>query len=52
MRFERNEFNTGHSDVSNGYLMSSVLGHGGKLELAIPRSRHHNFYDTVLNGLV
>lgn len=48
MRSERNEFNTEHSDVSNGYRMSSVLGHGGKLELAIPRSRHHNFYPLIL----
>jgi transposase-like protein len=48
MRAERNEFNTSYSDVSNGYRFSSVLGHGGKLELAIPRSRHHNFYPLIL----
>jgi transposase-like protein len=48
MRAERNEFNAAHSDSSNGYRFSSVLGHGGKLELAIPRSRHHNFYPMIL----
>lgn len=48
MRAERNEFNAEHSDSSNGYRFSSVLGHGGKLELAIPRSRHHNFYPMIL----
>jgi len=36
MRAERNEFNAEHSDSSNGYRFSSVLVHGGKLELAIP----------------
>lgn len=48
MRSERNEFNHEHSDVSNGYRLGSILGHGGKLELAIPRSRHHNFYPLIL----
>jgi transposase-like protein len=48
MRAERNEFNRTNSDVSNGYRFRSVLGHGGKLELAIPRSRHHNFYPLIL----
>jgi transposase-like protein len=48
MPAERNEFNRTNSDVSNGYRFRSVLGHGGKLELAIPRSRHHNFYPLIL----
>jgi putative transposase len=48
MRAERNEFNAQTGDTSNGYRFSSVLGHGGKLELAIPRSRHHNFYPMIL----
>ncbi len=48
MRSERNEFNSVNSDVANGYRFSSVLGHGGKLELAIPRSRHYNFYPMIL----
>ena len=48
MRSERNEFNKEQSDVSNGYRLGSILGHGGKLELSIPRSRHHNFYPLIL----
>jgi putative transposase len=48
MRAERQEFNQKTNDVSNGYRMGSVLGHGGKLELVIPRSRHHNFYPLIL----
>jgi transposase-like protein len=48
MRSERNEFNEEYSDVSNGYRRGSILGHGGKLELIIPRSRHHNFYPLIL----
>jgi len=48
MRSERNEFNEENSDVSNGYRRGSILGHGGKLELIIPRSRHHNFYPLIL----
>jgi len=48
MRSERNEFNDKTGDTSNGYRFSSILGHGGKLELAIPRSRHHNFYPMIL----
>jgi len=48
MRAERNEFNAAHLDSSNGYRFSSILGYGGKLELTIPRSRHHNFYPMVL----
>ncbi len=48
MRAERNAFNASHSDSSNGYRFGSVLGHGGRLELAIPRSRHHNFYPLIL----
>jgi putative transposase len=48
MRLERNEFNSVNSDVANGYRFSGVLGHGGKLELAIPRSRYYNFYPMIL----
>lgn len=48
MRSERNEFNDLNSDVSNGYRMSSILGHGGKLELSIPRTRNNNFYPLIL----
>lgn len=48
MRSERQEFNKDQSDVSNGYRLGSILGHGGKLELTIPRSRHHNFYPLIL----
>jgi len=48
MRSERNEFNKEQSDVSNGYRLGSILGHGGKLELSIPRSRHYNFYPLIL----
>lgn len=45
---ERHQFNQLQGDVSNGYRLRSVLGHGGKLELVIPRSRHHNFYPLIL----
>lgn len=48
MRAERNEFNTINSDVSNGYRLSNVFGHGGKLSLVVPRSRNHNFYPLIL----
>lgn len=48
MRSERSEFNRIKGDSSNGYRFSSVLGHGGKLELVVPRSRHHNFYPLIL----
>jgi transposase-like protein len=48
MRAERSEFNSINSDISNGYRYGSVLGHGGKLELVIPRSRHQNFYPLIL----
>jgi len=48
MKSERDEFNKLHNDVSNGYRFRSVLGHGGKLELVIPRSRHNNFYPLIL----
>lgn len=48
MRAERHEFNRKHSDSSNGYRLSSVLGHGGKLELTVPRSRNNNFYPMIL----
>lgn len=48
MRAERNEFKTNNNDVSNGSRFRSVLVHGGKLELAIPRCRHNNFYPLIL----
>lgn len=48
MKAERNGFNLKHSDSSNGYRMSSVFAHQSKLELVIPRSRHHNFYPLIL----
>lgn len=48
MRAERTEFNQSSKDVSNGYRKSSILGHGGVLELVVPRSRHHNFYPLIL----
>ena len=48
MRAERSEFNHIQGDSSNGYRFRSVLGHGGKLELMVPRSRHHNFYPMIL----
>lgn len=48
MRSERTEFNQLKGDSSNGYRLSSVLSHGGKLELVVPRSRHHNFYPLIL----
>lgn len=48
MRSERSEFNRENQDVSNGYRLGSILGHGGKLELVIPRSRHYNFYPLIL----
>lgn len=48
MRAERNQFNTVHSDYSNGYRFSKVCVHNGKMELMIPRSRHHNFYPLIL----
>ncbi|MFM6249368.1 MAG: transposase, partial [Dolichospermum sp.] len=48
MKAERAEFNNIHCDVSNGYRLGRVLGHGGKLELVIPRTRHNNFYPIIL----
>lgn len=48
MRSERSEFNRIKGDSSNGYRLRSVLSHGGKLELVVPRSRHHNFYPLIL----
>ncbi len=51
MRAEREEFNNKTSDSSNGYRLSSVFAHKSKLELVVPRSRHHNFYPLIL-GLI
>lgn len=48
MRSEREEFKDVNSDSSNGYRRSSILGHGGKLELLIPRTRNNNFYPLIL----
>ena len=48
MRAERSEFNHIQGDSSNGYRFRSVLGHYGKLEFMVPRSRHHNFYPMIL----
>jgi len=48
MLAERIAFNSENQDVSNGFRTRSVLSHGGKLELMIPRSRHHNFYPLIL----
>jgi transposase-like protein len=51
MRAEREAFNAKESDSSNGYRLSSVFAHQGKMELIVPRSRHHNFYPLIL-GLI
>ncbi len=51
MRAEREEFNHSINDSSNGYRLSSVFAHKSKLELVVPRSRHHNFYPLIL-GLI
>ena len=48
MRAERHAFNEVHGDSSNGYRFRSVLSHGGKLELVIPRTRNQNFYPLIL----
>lgn len=48
MRAERSHFNAEHTDYSNGYRFSKVCVHNGKMELMIPRSRHHNFYPLIL----
>ena len=48
MRAERKEFNEVHSDYGNGYRFSKICVHNGKMELMIPRSRHHNFYPLIL----
>jgi transposase-like protein len=48
MRAERQQFNALHSDYGNGYRFSKVCVHNGQMELAIPRSRHHNFYPMIL----
>src|SRR5574337_966037 len=48
MRAEQSEFNLVHTDSKNGYRLRSILAHGGKLELVVPRSRHHNFYPLIL----
>jgi putative transposase len=48
MRSEQKEFNEREKDVSNGYRLSSILGHGGKLALVVPRSRNENFYPLIL----
>jgi len=49
MRAEREQFNLNHDDSSNGYRLSSVFAHKSKIELVIPRSRHHNYYPLILS---
>jgi transposase-like protein len=49
MKAEREQFNVSEGDSSNGYRLSSVFAHNGKMELVIPRSRHHNFYPLILS---
>jgi len=48
MQAERQQFNSEQSDYGNGYRFSNVCVHNGKMELLIPRSRHHNFYPLIL----
>jgi putative transposase len=48
MRAEREQFNNTNGDSSNGYRFSSVFAHKSKMELTVPRSRHHNFYPLIL----
>jgi hypothetical protein len=48
MRSVRSEFNLIKGDSSNVYRFSCVLGHGGKPELVVPGSPHHNFYPLIL----
>lgn len=48
MRSERMLHNENSNDQSNGFRKRSVLAHGGKIELLVPRSRHHNFYPLLL----
>jgi transposase-like protein len=45
---ESSEYFHIQGDSRNRYQFRSVLGHGGKLELMVPRSRHHNFYPMIL----
>jgi putative transposase len=49
MRAEREQFKAVHDDSSNGYRLSSVFAHKSKLELVIPRTRHHNYYPLILS---
>lgn len=49
MRAEREQFNSEHKDSSNGYRLRSVFAHKSKLELLIPRTRHHNYYPLILS---
>lgn len=49
MRAEREQFNIHNKDSSNGYRLSSVFSHKSKMELVIPRSRHHNYYPLILS---
>jgi putative transposase len=51
MRAEREQFNAQNDDSSNGYRLSSVFSHQSKLQLIVPRSRHHNYYPLIL-GLI
>ncbi len=49
MRAEREQFNDQHNDSSNGYRLRRVFAHKSKLELVIPRTRHHNYYPLILS---
>jgi putative transposase len=49
MRAEREQFKEETGDSSNGYRFSSVFAHKSKLELVIPRTRHHNYYPLILS---
>lgn len=48
MRSEREEFKLQNNDVSNGYRSRNILSNGVCMELAVPRTRVHNFYPLIL----
>lgn len=51
MRSERQEHNSSHNDVSNGYRFRKSFGQGKILELQVPRSRYGQFYPVLLSIL-
>jgi putative transposase len=51
MRSERQEHNSIHNDVSNGYRFRKSFGQGKLLELQVPRSRYGQFYPVLLSIL-